>query len=126
MYLKEELRMFKRANKESRKSRYKNGDIVEVQSKEVILSSLDSRNSIDGLPFYDQMFEYCDCSFEIIKVVNNCFDEHKCRMYKVIAPLYLLDGIMCRGNVESFNHDCDHSCYLFWHQEWIHQSIGPS
>jgi len=95
------------------------GDIVRVRSKEKILQGLDPFNKLEGCLFMNQMWEYCGQDFKVVKVVNNLFDEYRYRMYKTRSPLYILDGLLCKGKVESFDHTCDRSCYLLWHEEWL-------
>jgi len=95
------------------------GDLVQVKSKEDISENLDPMNNLDGCLFMDQMWEFCGNEFEIIKVVKNIFDERQCKMYKASAPIYILEGIICDGKVESFEQTCDHSCYLLWHEDWL-------
>ena len=76
-------------------------------------------NKLGGCLFMDQMWECCEKEFKTLKVVKNLFDEHQCKMYKASLPLYILNGAICNGEVESFEHRCDHSCYFLWHEDWI-------
>jgi len=105
--------------KNYRGNKYFPGNIVKVKSKEEIIHSLNPMNKLDGCLFMNQMWEFCGKEFKIVKVVKNVFDERQCKIYKVPAPIYILDGLICDGKVESFKHTCDHSCYLLWHEDWI-------
>jgi len=67
----------------------------------------------------DQMWAYCGQKFKVLKIVNNFFDEYRVIMHKTRATLYILDGLICDGNIESFDHRCDRSCYLLWHENWL-------
>lgn len=95
------------------------GDIVKVRSAESIIQSIDSSKKIDGCLFMNQMWAYCGKQFKILKIVNNFFDEYRVKMFKTRATLYILDGLICDGNIESFDHRCDRSCYLLWHEKWL-------
>lgn len=98
---------------------FSEGDIARIRSAEDISQILDSSNKYDGCLFMSQMWRYCGQKFEVIKVVNNIFDEYKYRMYKTKSPLYILNGIICDGIADEFKHRCDRSCYLFWHEDWL-------
>ena len=102
-----------------RKPRFRPGSFVRVHSKERITELLDAIPRLDGCLFMDQMWEYCGRELRIEKVVTNLFDERRCRMYKARVPLYILEGSICRGEAEGFERRCDHSCYFFWHEDWI-------
>ena len=113
--------MFKR-DKQIRVPKFSIGDTVRVRSREKISQGLDSLGRLEGCLMMDQMWEYCGQKLNVIKVVNNVFDESQYKMFETRLPLYLLEGVICRGTVSSFEHKCDHSCYLLWHEEWL-QSI---
>lgn len=99
--------------------KFKAGDIVRVRSTESISQSLDNFNKLNGCLFMNQMWEYCSKKFKVLKIANNIFDEYQYKMFKTKSPLYILDGIICNGITEAFEHQCDRSCYLLWHEEWL-------
>lgn len=101
------------------KSSFKVGDTVWVSSKEQIAETLDSQNKHEGCLFMDQMWDYCDQKFRIIRVVNYLFDEKRLKMHKSKTPLYILEGLICHGKIDSFKTRCDHSCDFFWHPAWL-------
>jgi hypothetical protein len=105
-----------------RSHKFSVGEAVRVRSKETISQGLDLFNRLEGCLMMDQMWEYCGQRLNVIKVVNNVFDESRYKMLETRFPLYLLEGVICRGTVNSFEHKCDRSCYLVWHGEWL-QSI---
>ena len=114
--------MVVRKRKSSSVHQYKVGDVVRIRSKENILKTLDYINKIEGCLFMEQMWEYCGSKFIVIKFVNNFFDEHKYKMFKTHSPLYILDGLICNGVVDTFDHRCDHSCYFLWHEKWLEKT----
>jgi hypothetical protein len=103
----------------ARNPKYAAGDIIRVKSKAEISENIDSMNKLDGCLFMNQMWDYCGMEFKIMRVVRHFFDEHQYKMYKPRAPLYLLKGSLCNGEVASFKHRCDHYCYFFWHEDWL-------
>jgi hypothetical protein len=109
-------------NNQVRKPKFAAGDAVKVRSRQEISKSLSPLGTLDGCLMMDQMSEYCGQRLNVMKVVNNVFDESQYKMFEIRLPLYLLEGVICRGTVHSFEHKCDRSCYLLWHEEWL-QSI---
>ncbi len=95
------------------------GDVITVRSREEISRSLDSLRMCDGCLMMDQMWDFCEGKFNVLKKVINFFDEYKFKMYKSRAPLYILDGLICSGQGTSFGNRCDRSCYLLWHGSWL-------
>lgn len=104
-------------------SKYKVGDRVKIRSSGKIQQSLNPLNQLDGCLFMDQMWNYCGNEYRIIKAVEHIFDEYDLKMYKCLSTLYLLDGIICDGNIPSFEHKCDRSCYLLWHEMWLEKAL---
>ena len=104
------------------KSRFKAGDVVKVRSREQIMEGLDTLNSHEGCGIMNQMWEYCGKRFKILKVLNHFFDEYRFRMYRPRAPFYILEGLICDGEVDSFPHRCDRSCYIIWHEDWLEKN----
>ena len=111
--------MFWRKRKSSSVHQYNVGDVVRIRSKENISETLDYINKLEGCLFMEQMWEYCGDKFPVMKVVNNIFDEHSHKLHKVHSPLYILEGLICEGVVNSFEHRCDHGCYFLWHEGWL-------
>jgi hypothetical protein len=109
-------------NNQGRKPKFAAGEAVKVRPKQEISKSVDSLGKLDGCLMMGQMWEFCGQRFKILKVVDNFFDEYQYRMYKVRSPLYILDGLICNGVVKSFEHKCDRSCYILWHEDWLEKS----
>lgn len=106
-------------SRKDKKFQFKAGDFVRVRSAEIISQTFDNFSKLDGCLFMNQMWQYCEQKFKVSKVVKNFFDEHRYKMYKTRAPLYILGGIICNGITEAFDYRCDRSCYLLWHEEWL-------
>ena len=106
-------------SKKNNRIKFAVGDIVKIQSAEHILNTLDSAKKLGGCLFMNQMWNYCGQKFKILKIISNFFDEYRFKMYKTKSTLYILDELICDGHVELFNHKCDRSCYLLWHEKWL-------
>lgn len=72
----------------------------------------------------NQMWEYCGKEYKVLKVVNHVFDEFRYRMHKTRLPFYIVEGLICNGNIRNLNLPCDRSCYFMWHEQWLEKSIG--
>lgn len=100
-------------------SQFSPGSNVRVKKKDEILKTLDPLNKREGCLFMGQMWEYCGREFKVSKRINSFFDEYQHQMLKTRVPLYILEGLICEGTTAAFNFQCDRSCYLFWHEEWL-------
>ena len=100
-------------------AKFREGDVVRVRSKSDVLSSVDTPNKFLESLFVDQILDYCGKQFKVYKILYHYFDEHKYRMFKVIEPLYILDGLICYGEDDMFEVKCNRSCYLFLHETWL-------
>jgi hypothetical protein len=95
------------------------GSTVRVKSLGDIMKTLDDERRLDGCMFTRQMEEFQGQTYKIIKVVRGIFDERLCKMYGTKTLLYILDGLICEGDVGCFSRRCDRSCYFFWHRQWL-------
>ena len=100
------------------------GDIVKVKSIEEIEEGLDPSMKLDGCLFASEMKKWSGREARIIKIMKNYFDEHSMKMLKVKASLYILEGTICSGEVNSFQARCDHSCHFIWHEKWLENVKG--
>ena len=51
------------------------GEIVEVRSEREIIATLDKEGSLEGLPFLNEMHNYCGKKFKVFKSVNKLIIE---------------------------------------------------
>lgn len=96
----------------------KEGDIVEVRSKEQVLQTLDGNNRLDGCVFMDAMWQYCGTRQKVLKRVQYFFDEANSEMRKA-RDTVLLEGLLCSGKIPNWKHECDRSCFYFWKEGWL-------
>ena len=98
------------------------GDTVRVRSAEEITRTLDPLNRLEGCLFMDQMYDYCNGKFTVIKVVKHIFDERECKIRRTLVPLYILKNLICHGKSPALDYTCDHSCFFLWHEQWLSKS----
>lgn len=103
----------------AKKGKFRIGDNVRVAARERIDGTLDPEKKLNGCPFMSQMYQYCGHEFTVVQVVTNVYME---KFLKLQAPFYILEGLRCNGNVESFEQKCDRTCNLLWHEAWLEKS----
>ena len=104
------------------KAKFTAGHVIKVRSRQEISYNNDSFDRLGGVLMISQIWEYCGQNFRIFKVLNNFLDKYRYKTYKARTPLYILEGLICNGEVKSFEHRCDRSCYLLWHEDWLEKS----
>lgn len=98
-------------------TKLKVGDLVEVRSKEEILSTLDRDARLEGLPFMPQMFEYCGKTFRVFKRAHKTCDTVGPRgcSRSMVAAVHL-EELRCDGAAYG---GCQAGCLLFWKEAWL-------
>lgn len=98
-------------------SRFRVGDLVEVRSKEEILTTLDQRGCTDRLPFMPEMLQYCGRRFRVSAVAHKTCDMiGELGTSRRLQATVHLAGLRCDG----LAHDgCQAECNLFWKDNWL-------
>jgi len=97
-------------------SRYRVGDLVEVRSEAEILSTLDSRGMIDGMPFMPEMLRFCGQQFEVSRVAHKTCDTfHYSGIRRQPGAVHLGDT-RCDGSAHG---GCQAACLLVWKDQWL-------
>jgi len=95
----------------------KPGDMVKVRPLDEIKSTLDKDGRYNGgLHFIDEMAQYCDNTYRVLKRVNKIFDSKIWRMKKS-HEIVILDGVFCHGYGPY--EECDRTCPFFWKDAWL-------
>jgi hypothetical protein len=92
------------------------GDVVEVRSLREIEATLDDSNSLDGLPFMEEMRPFCGRQFRVFRCVDKIFDYGRSGRLRSIGDVVLLAGLRCNGGAHG---GCQASCYLLWKTAWL-------
>ena len=92
-------------------------DVVRVRSLEEIKRTLDEDGRYKGgMLFIDEMAQYCDRRYRVLKRVNKIFDSKAWNMKKS-HDIVILDGVFCHGYGQYV--ECDRSCPFFWKEAWL-------
>ena len=97
----------------------KAGDLVRVRSRVEIEATLDSWNELKGCAVMPDMWQYCDTTQRVFKVVERFVDERDYRLKKGTG-IILLEGLICQGTIDYGR--CDRSCFYFWRVEWLEKA----
>jgi hypothetical protein len=92
------------------------GELVEVRSKEEILSTLDKNGQLDALPFMPEMFEYCGRRFRVFKRAHKTCDPVNGLGGRRMEDAVHLDDLRCDGAAHG---GCQAGCLIFWKESWL-------
>lgn len=90
------------------------GDLVQVRSKEEILSTLDADGRLEGLPFMPQMFQFCGRQFRVRARAHKTCDVIAGEGRRLPDGIHL--DLRCDGQAYG---GCQASCLLFWKGAWL-------
>lgn len=98
----------------------RSGDWVVVRSKEEILTTLDGKGELDGMPFMPEMFAYCGQRFRVFKRAHKtCDTVFPIRGRRVADAVHL--ETRCDGQAHG---GCQAGCLIFWKTAWL-APAGP-
>lgn len=100
-----------------RLSNFRAGEVVEVRSKEEILSSLDQDGCVDGMPFMPEMLQYCGRRFHVGAVAHkSCDTVRKTWKNRRVPSAVHLESVRCDGSAHG---GCQAECNMFWKDVWL-------
>jgi hypothetical protein len=99
----------------------KAGELVEVRSKEEILSTLDRNGCLDGMPFMPEMFKYCGSQLRVYKRAHKTCDTIHNSGSRRITNAVHLENIRCDGQAHG---GCQAECLVFWKEAWLKRAFN--
>lgn len=98
-------------------SRFRANDQVEVRSAAEILATLDSRGSLQGMPFMPEMLQYCGKRFRVEAVAHKTCDMiGQPGTSRRLDSTVHLTNLRCDGSAHG---GCEAECNLFWKDAWL-------
>jgi len=97
------------------------GELVEVASREEILSTLDQNGKLDSMPFMPEMLQYCGKRFRVFMRADKTCDNIKQWSLRRVKNAVHLTGVRCDGTSHG---SCDAGCLLFWNEAWL-KKVAP-
>lgn len=98
------------------------GDWVEVRSKDEILSTLDEKGQLEGMPFMPEMFRYCGQKLQVYKRAHKTCDystPYPYRTRRLENTVHL--ETRCDGQAHG---GCQAGCLLYWKLDWLKLADG--
>ena len=96
------------------------GEVVEVRSQEEVLATLDSKGTLEGLPFMPEMLTHCGKRFTVRKRAHKvCDDISGSGLRRMNAVL--LDDVRCDGSAHG---GCNAGCPMLWKEAWL-RKVDP-
>src|SRR3982074_962958 len=98
------------------------GEMVEVRSREEILSTLDANGRLEAMPFMPEMRQYCGKRFRVSKRADKTCDNIKDWSLRRVENAVHLTGVRCDG---ASHGQCAAVCPLFWNEAWL-KKVEPN
>jgi hypothetical protein len=92
------------------------GELVEVRSREEILSTLDQNGCLENLPFMPEMFPYCGRKFRVAKRAHKTCDTINYSGGRRLEHSVHLEDVRCSGQAHG---GCQAECLIFWKESWL-------
>ncbi|MGH0036613.1 MAG: hypothetical protein ACQGVK_16435 [Myxococcota bacterium] len=92
------------------------GELVEVRSREEILSTLDADGRLDAQPFMPEMLEHCGRQFRVRASAHKTCDTVDHSGARRMEDTVHLEDLRCSGQ---HHGGCQAECLLFWKEAWL-------
>jgi hypothetical protein len=104
----------------------KPGDLVQVRPKREISRTLDVGGKCRGLWFDREMLPYCGETHAVKRKVQRFINEQTGAMVELESDCYILDGVVCRGEVSEARWFCPRAIYPWWREAWLDNGAAQS
>ncbi len=95
------------------------GDLVRVRSKDEIAETLDAKGKLKGLWFDREMVPFCGREFRVERKVTKFIDEASGRMVELGSDCYMLEHVVCSGDLSHGRRFCSRAIYPWWRTAWL-------
>lgn len=102
----------------------KPGDLVQIRPKREIARTLDAQGKCRGLWFDREMLPYCGETHTVKRKVERFINEQTGAMIELESDCYILDGVVCRGDVSEARWFCSRAIYPWWREAWLDDSVA--
>jgi hypothetical protein len=92
------------------------GELVEVRSLPEILTTLDERGCLDGLPFMPEMAAFCGHRFPVHRRLEKVWEYAHGTGLRRVRNAVLLQAVRCDGQSHG---GCQAACQLIWKEAWL-------
>ena len=95
------------------------GDLVRVRSKQEIAETLDAKGKLKGLWFDREMVPFCGREFRVERKVTRFIDEASGRMVELASDCYMLENVVCSGDLSHGRRFCSRAIHPWWRTAWL-------
>ena len=95
------------------------GDLVRVRSKEEIAETLDAKGKARGLWFDREMVPFCGGTYRVERKVSRFIDEGTGSMVELASDCFMLEGVVCSGDLSNGRRFCSRAIYPWWRTAWL-------
>jgi len=99
------------------------GELVEIRSLDEILSTLDERGTLGGLPFMPEMAKLCGKRFSVLRRVDKIYDWVLHTGLRRLHDTVLLEELRCSGECHG---GCQAGCHLLWKEAWLRRATAAT
>lgn len=92
------------------------GNWVEVIPAAEILQTLDSAQTLDGLPFMPEMVPFCGGKFRVAMRAERACVNPPQMPFRRLADCVVLEGLRCDGAAHG---ECELGCMILWKEAWL-------
>jgi len=89
--------------------------LVEVRSEGEIRATLDAQGKLDGLPFQEEMVQFCGRRLRVFRRAERVFLDRHYYVGRLTGSV-LLEGVRCDGQAHA---GCQMGCLLLWKEAWL-------
>jgi hypothetical protein len=100
------------------------GDRVRIRGRAEILSTLDDKGTLHGLPFMPEMLEQCGREVTVYsRADKTCDTVDMTGATRQMGDTVHLAGLRCDGSAHG---GCEAGCLFFWREEWLERPGAPT
>lgn len=98
----------------------KAGDLVQVRPLAEIEQTLDAAGKNRGLQFDAEMVPFCGQTRTVSRQVKRFVDERTGELVELNSDCFVLDGVVCSGDLSDRRWLCPRAIYPWWRAAWLH------
>jgi hypothetical protein len=95
------------------------GELVRVRTKREIRDTLAENGKNRGLWFDREMVPYCGHTARVRSKVERFIDEGSGKLVELESDCYILDGVVCGGQLSENRWFCPRALYPWWRESWL-------
>ncbi len=95
------------------------GQLVRIRSEEEIARTLGPDGRQEGFWFDREMLPFCGKTARVLRKVDRIIDEGSGRMIELKNDCYILEGVVCSGELSFGRRFCPRAIHPYWRACWL-------